>query len=282
LEAGDGNLATAEWHRVHRLVAHRLDRVKLKLVEWDSAPEEREDSKSKGLRHWLPALIVLASLAAATMGWQASVADERATTKDELSRQDLVVQQQVELQKIQQIDSDIRLFGQTVQEGYLAGAAQSAAKYSDGQAKRLLAAEASGDTDVATWLDTQIQAPQAVTLKPKLEYNVRTALLSTRSGDPVLTSLEPGTLRAEAQMQRTRGLHLVGLAALFIVALVFFTCAAVTSRAAADGAPTSGSRARNLVRRFRGPEAAAHWFVTMGGIVWLTAFALFWFARGIL
>ena len=64
------------------------------------------------LRYWLPFAIVAVSVGAAAMGWQASVADERATHHDVVSRQDLVRLSQIKLQKLQTVDAELRTYGE--------------------------------------------------------------------------------------------------------------------------------------------------------------------------
>ena len=59
-------------------------------------------------------------------------------------------------------------------------------------------------------------------------YDVQAALARAESGDPDLSSVEPNTRRAEARDQRSRSLHMTGLAVLYVAGLVFFTLAAVT------------------------------------------------------
>jgi hypothetical protein len=61
---------------------------------------------------WIPLAIALVSVLAAVMGWRASLADEGSTHREELSRQDLVHQQQLLVQDHQAVDTDVRAFGQ--------------------------------------------------------------------------------------------------------------------------------------------------------------------------
>ena len=86
-----------------------------KLAEWDHAEGEREEgteAQRGRLRYWLPFAIVAVSVGAAAMGWQASVADERATHHDVVSRQDLVRLSQIKLQKLQTVDAELRTYGE--------------------------------------------------------------------------------------------------------------------------------------------------------------------------
>ena len=75
------------------------------------AREEGTAAQRGRLRYWLPFAIVAVSVGAAAMGWQASIADERATHHDVVSRQDLVRLSQIKLQKLQGVDAELRTYG---------------------------------------------------------------------------------------------------------------------------------------------------------------------------
>jgi hypothetical protein len=214
-----------------------------KLADWDTGkkdPGSRASDKDP-LHSALPFLIVASTLGFVAMGWQASVTDERATRKDEVSRQDLVRLAQLKLQKVQEVDSDIRVFGEL-------------------ERHRLLANQLRRDADRARAGDRQglVQAERAErglaeALAPELKYfpgdsalrgepyNARTAQTLAETGDDEMASLEPNELRSAAHEQRQRGLHLTGLAVLFVVGLVLFTIAAVTSGKTARGLAAVGA-----------------------------------------
>jgi hypothetical protein len=257
----------------------RYGRVRRKLEEWDGAGSHPSATgQSSGLRRWLPAAIVSVSLGAAAMGWQASVADERATHKDELSRQALVSQQQIELQKIQAVDSQLRVFGEFERYSLLAHALQHEARLAGSQRRDILTREATSDLRVAGSLTPQL--PLAAEVRFGKGYDVRTALTYLRSSDRRLSSLEPNRLRFAARSQRDRGLHLVGLAVLFIVALVFFTFAAVTSRRrTVNRRQLALFRPTVLAGAMDGPGAVTYWFAAAGAAVAAASLVLFAIVR---
>jgi hypothetical protein len=202
------------------------------------------------LHNWLPMAIVVVSVLAAIMGWRASLADEGAAHSDELARQDLVFQQQLQLQRIQGVDSDIRLFGQFEQSSLMGTALLRDGPHVGGPAGQALTREGQGDIEQARTLGSQfrylgdynpanpsnyytksnrnggLQSDGAY--RPGHPYRVGVALTGAESSDPQLSSLEPDALHNDAHSQRRKGVKLILLAALFIAALVFFTLAAVS------------------------------------------------------
>lgn len=279
--------------KISRIVSSRspiwlsiaTSRVATALSRWDGAGfSEESDRDSDRLHRTLPALIVLVSLAAATMGWQASVQDERATQKDEVSRQDFISLQQIRLQRTKQVDADINLFG-TFEQYYLLGqSARDQARELRGDKRRTLAQEGGADSKIADTLENQILYPAAVR-SPRNPYDVRAAIVEAESSDPGLSSLEPNVFRAQAKADRTRALHLVGLAALFVAALVFFTCAAVTQSKAGTwrqlslldhrGSPVHIGRGAPRPGWLRGPRSVSWGFTTCGLTLALAAGVLF-------
>lgn len=254
-------------------------RVGAKLEQWDGSGASEADG-SGVLHRWLPIAIVLVSVGAATMGWQASVADERATQKDDLSRQDLMLQQQVRVRKVQEVDSDLRLFGEVERHFLLADAIEYQAHLSGVQESSQLKSEAENNREMATTLDSQLRYPDAVEAGTTVSYNVGSALRDAEAGDRYLSSLEPNRLRGEAVFQRRRGLELVGLAVLFIVALVFFTLASVTSGRDSNGESTLRSSGRaKLKQLLSGPEAAAYCLTGAGATATAAVLVLFVLVR---
>src|SRR5690348_7365110 len=85
----------------------------------DDEPSAVERLEKRALHEvvhlWIPLAIVLVSVCAAIVGWRASLADESATHYEELSRQDLIQQQQQLVQDNSTVDSDVRTFGEFAQ-----------------------------------------------------------------------------------------------------------------------------------------------------------------------
>jgi hypothetical protein len=164
------------------------------------------------------------------MGWQASVADQRAALKDELSRQDLVRFEQLKLQNVQAVDSDLRGFGEAERHGLLSGEFRREAHHAVGAERRRLAAEAVNERHLTDPIASELRFidPTRLGGTRTYTYDVKSALTQAESGDANIASLEPNPLRVAARQQRTRGLHLTGLAVIFILGLAWFTLAAIT------------------------------------------------------
>jgi hypothetical protein len=220
--------------------AHLVDLIRTvgaKLAQWDAAdaaePAADSDrssaipSKSDWLRDWLPFAIVAVSVGAAAMGWQASVADERATNKDEVSRQDLVRLQQLRLEKVQAVDAEIRMFGSLEQHLLLAKELRRDAMRAGGSERHRLASEERVEQAAARSLAAQLTFFDRERVLKGEPYNAQVARVTAESSDVDMASLEPTPLRLAARSQRTMGLRLTGLAVLFVMGLVFFTLAAV-------------------------------------------------------
>jgi hypothetical protein len=205
---------------------------------------------SERVHGWLPLAIVVVSVLAALMGWRASLADEGATHSDELARQDLALQQELLLQKVQGVDADIRLFGSFEQDSLLGNALFKQAAQVAGAERASFLQEGQGDLEAARQIgseftyigdytpsDPRNYSASGGSLEPNGSYNpgnpyrVAAALLGAQTSDAGLTSLEPDRLRSHARAERKTGVWLIGLAALFIAGLVFFTFAAVSRNA---------------------------------------------------
>jgi hypothetical protein len=196
----------------------------------------------KVVHNWLPIAIVIVSVLAAVMGSWASVTDEHATRSDELGRQDFVSQQSALLFDVQQVDSDLRLFGTYEQYSLLGQGLLADTEKVGGREGQALAREGQADVEVARSLGGQMStlgySPAIPENFSSLQANgayragnppdASTALRQELGGDSNLAALEPDRLHARAQAQRATGVRLVGVAALFIAGLVFFTFAALT------------------------------------------------------
>jgi hypothetical protein len=218
------------------------------------APESGASAPlSARIQRWLPVAIVAVSVLAAVMGWRASLADETSTHADELARQDLLHQQELILDKIQGVDADVRLFGSFEQYSLLGQALLRDARTVGGSEGQSLARQGQGDIELARGIGSQFRFNGAYnpsdesnyysrdnttgSLQPDGSYRPHNpytvggpggALAAAESGDEGLTSLEPARLRAHGRSERLKGVDLIGVAALFIAALVFFTLAAVS------------------------------------------------------
>lgn len=188
---------------------------------------------------WIPLAIVLVSVCAAIAGWRASLSDENSAHTFELSRQDLVQQQQLLIQDNDAVDTDIQLFGQFAQYSSLAQHLEHDADLVGGSVGDQLRIEAQADLELALGLGAQIRNenyafdPSNPTGNPNLSsdggylpghpYNASNALSYAESQDVALHGLEPAALHAAAEAEHTRGVEFTGLAALFVAVLVLLT-----------------------------------------------------------
>lgn len=217
--------------RVCARIPGRVRRLGEKLAEWDRATDEGRDDASawaRRLRYGLPFAIVAVSIGAAAMGWQASVAEERATHHDVVARQDLVRLSQIKLQKLQTVGADLRAYGDLERSTLIAQEQFRDARTGPKATRRRLDADGSVNAAVAVSLAEEHHWLAGGAPGSREPYDVRAALTQAETGDADLSSVEPNLLRAEARDQRDRSLRLTGLAVLYVAGLVFFTLAAVT------------------------------------------------------
>jgi hypothetical protein len=192
---------------------------------------------------WIPLGIVVVSVCAAIVGWRASVSDESATHHEELSRQDLVQQQQLLIQDNDAVNSDVRTFGQFAQYSLLAHSLLHDADVVGGSVGDQLRTEGGADLTIALTLGRQIQNidygfdptnPQGNpylrsdgTYASRHPYSAAVGLDTAENNDFSLHGLEPEALHAAAENERNKGVDFAGVAVLFIGVLVLLTLGAV-------------------------------------------------------
>jgi hypothetical protein len=208
-----------------------------------AAPSLEKRALHEVVHLWIPLAIVLVSVCAAIVGWRASLANESATHYEELSRQDLIQQQQLLVQDNASVDSDINTFGEFAQDSALAHSLLHDAGAVGGPVGDQLRVEGDADLTIALALGKQIQNinyafdpsnPTANsglypdgTYKPGSPYDAAAGLASAENGDFDLHGLEPAALLVKAEAQHNRGVDFTGIAALFIAVLVLLTLGAV-------------------------------------------------------
>jgi hypothetical protein len=217
--------------------------------EHSPAPAGQVESLEKRAIHevvhvWIPLAIVVVSVCAAIVGWRASLSEEYGTHKEELSRQDLVQQQQQLIQDNSAVNSDIRLFGQFAEYSLLAEQLPKDAGQVGGPVGDQLRAEGQADLGLARAAGNQIvhvnysfdpsnptANDQVVrhdgTYKPGHPYDASAGLDDAENGDTALHGLEPDQLHAAALSEQTQGVRFTGIAALFVAVLVLLTFGAI-------------------------------------------------------
>ncbi|HWE32634.1 MAG TPA: hypothetical protein VG410_04065 [Solirubrobacteraceae bacterium] len=209
----------------------------------DDVGRNRRRAFHEVIHLWIPLSIVVVSVLAAVMGWRASVADETATRKYELSRQDLVQQQQLLIEDNDAVDNDIRAYGEFAQYSGLAHSLLHDAGQVGGTGGAVLQSEGQADLGIAQYLGKQIKYlnygfdPSSPTgnsylrsdgtLLPGNAYNAQLAFSVAQNTDVDLHGLAPDQLLAQAESAHTQGVRLTGIAALFIAVMVLLTVAAL-------------------------------------------------------
>ena len=197
------------------------------------------------VHRWIPLGIVLVSVLAALTGWRGSLADEHSAHAEELSRQDLVQQQQLLVQDSQAIDADVQTFGQFAQYSALAHSLHGDAAKVRGAVADQMLTESQADLGIARYLGKQIVHAQYAfdpsdpsgnaslrsdgTYMPGHAYPAAQALQSAENADTALHGLAPEQLHATAEAAHTEGVDLTGIAALFVGVMVLLTLAAIVT-----------------------------------------------------
>ncbi len=190
---------------------------------------------------WIPLAIAVVSVLAALMGWQASLADESSAQKEELSRQDLVLQQQQLLQDNNAVDANIETFGQFAQYSALAESMLRDASKLGGTGGDELRTQGQADLGIARVLGAQIgflsyafdpSNPSGNTdlntdgtYSPGHPYLPGPALAIAENQDTTIHGLAPAALLDSAETEHTHGVDLTGIAALFVAVIVVLTLA---------------------------------------------------------
>lgn len=213
----------------------------------DHAAAPRESVQRRALHEiihvWIPLAIVVVSVCAAVAGWRASVSDESANHYEELSRQDLVQQQQLLVQDNDSVDSDVRTFGQFAQYSLLAHSLLHDAGVAGGAVGDQLRVQGGADLAIALTLGKQIQNVDYAfdpsnpagnvylrsdgTYGTGHPYDAGQGLATAENNDQALHGLEPEALLASADTQHDKGVDFTGIAALFVGVLVLLTFGAV-------------------------------------------------------
>jgi hypothetical protein len=223
----------------------------------DKAESEGRRALSELIHNWIPLGIALVSVLAALMGWRASLAEESATHNEEISRQNLVQQQELQIQDNDAVNQDIGTYGQFAQFSGLAHSELGDASKVGGAVGSQLSIQGQADLGIARYTGKQISIlnysfdPSNPTGNPNLRsdgtlapghpYNPALALAADENADTALHGLSPGPLLATADHERNDAVDLEGIAALFIAVMVLLTFGAIVSGTAKVWLATSGA-----------------------------------------
>jgi hypothetical protein len=197
------------------------------------AVEESEDGGR--LRRWTAIAIVVVSILAAVMAWRASVAADAAGTKEQLSEQNLLQQQELEAADEGSVIHDLGLFDRYEQHIDLAAALEHDARAAGAGAGTALAVQAQRELTLAREEQPQFEGPLPTThADGTVSFDVAYSRRQLRLRDVDLLDLEsPRELAQLAKEQHTEAVHLTGLAVLFVGALVLLTFAGLSRRVVA-------------------------------------------------
>jgi hypothetical protein len=221
---------------------HERPRVEAEVEEVAGEVEQATKRELHEIIHsWIPLAIAVVSVLAALMGWQASLADESSAQKEELSRQDLVLQQQQLIQDSNAVNSNIETFGQFAQDSALAESMLRDASKLGGSGADELRTQGQADLGIARVLGGQIgflsyafdpSNPSGNenlnadgTYSPGHPYLPGPALAIAENQDTTIHGLAPAALLDSAETEHTHGVDLTGIAALFVAVIVVLTLA---------------------------------------------------------
>jgi len=238
------------------------------------------------LATWAAIGVVVASVSSAIAVLGHAVHDEHATHDDAVYRQQLVAEQQIERRREEDIAADEALFGGYEQHVLRARELQQNATALAGnpQLAAALRSRAEGQRAIATALLDRFHVPpweatagSGLFYDPSIAYRLRSD--STESLEQVL---EPGEHRLESRRARNSAISMAGVAALFLLAALLFTCAPIAARLSL---PKPLARAPGLKRLAQvleppanggEPAAEAQPFLLYGGYALLGLGALVW------
>jgi hypothetical protein len=179
-------------------------------------------------------LIAVTSMIGAVVAFRASITSSNASSLDQLATQELVQQEQIEARLQGQVAQDLRLLGRYQQHVKAARLLERDANKVRGRFPELaerLATQAEGESYLArTMLPLFEVPPTAPDGKGNVSYDCDVVLAQLQAGDPDLAVLDPEQTAADAEAEEQKTLYLVGIAALLVAALFFFTIAQLAKR----------------------------------------------------
>jgi hypothetical protein len=200
------------------------------------AVETGEEEGGGGrLRRYTALGIVIVSILAAAMAWRASVADEASGSKEQLAEQNFLQQQELTATDEAEVFHDLGLFDRYEENVDLAVALQRDAASARPAAARALSVRAQQELQLAQSEEPLFEGPLPTTRRDgTVTYDAAYARSQARLRDVELLDLQPPEqLRAQAGALREKGVHLTGLAVLFVAALVLLTFAELSGPAVA-------------------------------------------------
>jgi len=207
-------------------------------VPHDNVPADRRSASSAGLRDWLAlglaVVIGFTSIMSAVVAWRASVSAIDAARLSSLVVQQGARRQQLERQIEGLVAQDRRFVGAYLEHALAARELARQAdelRPTDPDAADALDLQAHGERALARSLEPFFSAGGiSLTDEGTVDYDERFVTDYLRDTDPELRALDPERTLAQADRADQRTIALIGVAALFVAALLLLTIGQVVRR----------------------------------------------------
>ena len=169
--------------------------------------------------------IVLVATLGAIMSYRAAVAEQESARSEHLAAQQEIQRESALSTDNQLVDQDLRVFGRLQEHLLLARELRRQAANTGGAQGRSLDVQAQQEVALARAEQTFMQGAGLNATGAQPIYAVRLARQQAIASDQDLERLVPRELAADAKKVHLRSVRMIGLAAMFIVALFFLTLA---------------------------------------------------------
>lgn len=169
--------------------------------------------------------IVLVSVLGSVMSYRAAVAEQESAKSEHLASQQEIQRESALSTDNQLVDQDLRVFGRLQEHLLLARELRREARSAPPAQARALAVQAGQEVALARSEQVFMQGAGLNATGSVPVYEARLARQQAITSDQDLERLVPEELAKEARTVHLRSVKLIGLAALFVVALFFLTVA---------------------------------------------------------
>lgn len=169
--------------------------------------------------------IVLVATLGALMSYRAAIAEQESARSEHLAAQQEIQRESALSTDNQLVDQDLRVFGRLQEHLLLARELRRQAANTGGAQGRSLDVQAQQEVALARAEQTFLQGAGLNATGDLPTYGARLARQQAIASDQDLERLVPRELAADAKKIHLRSVRMIGLAAMFIVALFFLTLA---------------------------------------------------------
>ena len=189
-----------------------------------------EIAKRDTLRFRTGIAIAVVSMLGAVVAWRASIVSSDASDLNQFATQELAEQQQILARHQNEVNQDIRLLASFQEHAWLEKRYRDDAKKvkkSSPDLAKGLQVRANGEAGLKREVEQFFLGgyPAVDDAKATASYSSETALRELADQDARLAELRPVALSEEAAGRHRQALQLVGVGAIFVVALFFLTIA---------------------------------------------------------